>query len=481
MPRERTSSGLDLFVALRREGGLPLRAQLEDAIRGAIREGRLAHGTALPSTRALSQDLGISRGVVVGAYDQLTAEGYLTARLGGVTRVAAWAVTPEATRPASEPTRSFRYEFRPGIPDVEGFPRSAWTAAVRRAINDAPASAFSYGDPQGELSVRRELAAYLGRVRGVAADSSCLVVCSGVTQGLSLICRVLAARGVTRLAVENPGWRRGRESIESWGLSAVPVPVDREGIVVDALEGTGAGAVMVTPSHQFPTGVLLSPARRGALAAWARRTRGLIIEDDYDAEYRYDGQPVGTLQGAAADSVVYADSLSKTLAPALRLAWLVPPAHLVADIIDAKYSDDWASPSLQQLALAHFIASGGLDRHRRRSRLVYRAKRDRLVHALAAHAPSVCVDGIAAGLHLLARLPAGVDEREVIAAGERHSVRLYGLNDYTASTRFHPSSLVLGYGGVPGHALEGALRALAATLAEVLGDSQVPTLSRVGA
>ena len=467
MPRERTSSGLDLFVALRREGGLPLRAQLEDAIRGAIREGRLAHGRALPSTRALAQDLGISRGVVVGAYDQLTAEGYLTARLGGVTRVAAWALTPEATRPAPEPARSFRYEFRPGIPDVEGFPRSAWTAAVRRAINEAPASAFSYGDPQGELSVRRELAAYLGRVRGVAAHPSRLVVCSGVTQGLSLICRVLAARGVTRLAVEDPGWR-GRESIESWGLSAVPVPVDREGIVVDALEATGAGAVMVTPSHQFPTGVLLSPARRGALAAWARRTGGLIIEDDYDAEYRYDGQPVGTLQGAAADSVVYAGSLSKTLAPALRLAWLVPPAHLVDDIIDAKYSDDWASPSLPQLALAYFIASGSLDRHRRRSRLVYRAKRDRLMQTLTAHTPSLRIEGIAAGLHLLAGLPTGVEEGHVVAAGERQSVRLYGLNDYAVSAPVHPPSLVLGYGGVPGHALEGALTALAAALTEVL-------------
>jgi GntR family transcriptional regulator/MocR family aminotransferase len=468
VPRERTSSGLDLYVALQRQGGLPLRAQLEGAIRNAIRDGRLAHGTPLPSSRALADDLGVSRGVVVGAYDQLTAEGYLTARVGGVTRVAAWAAVAEPVRPRAREPRAYRFEFRPGIPDVEGFPRSAWTAAVRRAINEAPASTFSYGDPQGERSVRKELAAYLGRVRGVAADPSRVVICSGVTQGLSLVCRVLAARGMTRLAVEDPGWRRGRESVESWGLSAVPVPVDQEGIVVDALEATGAGAVMVTPSHQFPTGVLLSPARRGALAAWARRTNGLIIEDDYDAEYRYDGQPVGTLQGAAADFVVYAGSLSKTLAPALRLAWLVPPAHMVDDLVEAKYSDDWASPGLLQLALGHFIASGSLDRHRRRSRVVYRAKRDRLVHTLTAHAPSIRIEGIAAGLHLLARLPPGVEEGDVLAAGERHAVRLYGLNDYTASARVHPSSLVLGYGGVPGHGFGAALEALASTLTDVL-------------
>jgi GntR family transcriptional regulator/MocR family aminotransferase len=480
VPRERTSSGLDLYVVLQRDGGVPLRAQLEDAVRNAIRDGRLAHGTALPSSRALAEDLGVSRGVVVGAYDQLTAEGYLTARLGGVTRVAAWATAAEPVRPRAREPRAFRYEFRPGIPDVEGFPRSAWTAALRRAINEAPASAFSYGDPQGELSVRRELAAYLGRVRGVAADPSRVIVCSGVTQGLSLVSRVLAARGITRLAVEDPGWRRGRESVASWGLSPIPVGVDREGIRVEELEATGAAAVMVTPSHQFPTGVLLSPARRNALAVWARRTGGLIIEDDYDAEYRYDGQPVGTLQGAAADSVIYAGSLSKTLAPALRLAWLVPPAHLVADIVEAKYSDDWASPSLLQLALAHFIASGSLDRHRRRSRLLYRAKRDRLVHTLIAHAPSLRIEGIAAGLHLLARLPAEVNEWDVVAAAERRSVRLYGLTDYTASARVHPPALVLGYGGVPGHALEGALAALAATLTEVLEPGRVPSPAGVG-
>jgi len=469
-------------VQIDRSSGTPLRTQLAQAIRTAIDDGRLSYGVALPSSRALGEDLAVSRGVVVDAYAQLAAEGWLSARPGGTTRVAPPPVAQPGRRGASggaaaEP----RFDFRPGIPDLEAFPRAAWMAAMRQSFADAPAGALSYGDPQGVPALRQALASYLGRVRGVLTDPSLVIICSGLVQGVSLLCRVLRARGLSAVAVEDPGWRRGREVIAHCGLDPVAVPVDEEGLRVDRLAASATGAVMVTPAHQFPTGVALSSARRAALLAWSQKTGGLVIEDDYDAEYRYDHQPLGTLQALCPGRVVYAGSLSKTLAPALRLAWLVVPPGLVDDLVAVKAADDAGSPTLEQLTLARFMESGALDRHRRRSRLRYRAMRDRVVGTLAAHAPEVRPTGIAAGLHLLARLPPEMAEAEIVAAGARRSVGLYGLGFYAASDRPRPGALVIGFGAVPRHASQAALAALGATLAEGAAGARRSTARRHGA
>ena len=466
MAKDETTSGLELFLAVSRGAGVPLRSQLQEGIRTAIRKGVLVPGTWLPSSRALSRDLGLSRGVVVEAYDQLAAEGYLSSARGSGTRVAAGAAgthPPSVSPTAATPPR---FDFRPGLPDLSLFPRAAWLAALRRVLAEAPDAVLGYGVPEGPLEARQELLAYLGRVRGVLADPSDVVVCSGLAQGLALVLRVLGQRGIEEVAVEDPGWPRGKEFILRAGFTPVPIAVDGEGLRVDQLAGSGVRAVMVTPAHQFPTGVVLSPARRGALVEWARACDGIVIEDDYDAEFRYDREPVGALQGLAPDRVVYGGSVSKTLVPALRLAWLVVPPQIRGELVEAKYLDDRGSPALDQLTLARFISSGALDRHRRRCRAHYRHIRDRLVATLRSEAPEVRVEGIAAGLHLLAWLAADADESALVAAGARHSVRLYGLADYTSPSRPRPPALVVGYGGIARHSLDGALDALADALAE---------------
>ncbi len=465
MSESGTTSGVDLLLAVGRRPGVSLRTQLQHGIRDAVRQGLLPPGAPMPSSRVLAHDLGVSRGVVVEAYDQLIAEGYLVSRRGSGTRVATGAAEV-ASGPLSAPAPPrARFDFRAGVPDLDAFPRSAWLAAMRRALAEAPASALGYGDPQGALALRQELAGYLGRVRGVVADPSRVVVCSGLTQGLALLMRVLRQRGVGVVAVEDPGWPRGREFLGRWGFSTVPVAVDGEGLRVDQLAASGVSVVMVTPAHQFPTGVVLSPSRRSALLQWARHHDGLVIEDDYDAEFRYDREPIGALQGLAPDRVVYGGSLSKILAPALRLAWLVVPPALQSDLLDAKYADDRGSPALDQLTLARFIASGALDRHCRRCRLHYRATRDLLVQTLHRDAPDVRVEGIAAGLHLLAWLAPGCDEASVIATGAQSSVGLYGLGDCTSPQRPQPPALVVGYGGIPKYNLSAALEALTAVVA----------------
>ncbi len=474
MAKDETTSGLELYLAVSRATGVPLRSQLQDGIRAAIRQGVLVPGSALPSSRALCRDLGLSRGVVVDAYDQLAAEGYLSSQRGSGTRVAVGATgSPSASAPppAAPPAR---FDFRPGVPDLSMFPRSAWLGALRSVLAEAPDAILGYGDPEGPLEVRRELLAYLGRVRGVLADPSCVVVCSGLAQGLALVLRVLVQRGIGEVAVEDPGWPRGREFVVRAGLTPVPVGVDGEGLRVDEMAASGVRAVMVTPAHQFPTGVVLSPARRGALVEWARACDGIVIEDDYDAEFRYDREPLGALQGLAPDRVLYGGTVSKTLVPALRLAWLVVPPRLREELVEVKYADDRGSPALDQLTLARFIATGALDRHRRRCRAHYRVIRDRLVATLQREAPEVRVEGIAAGLHLLAWLAADADESAVVAAGARHSVGLYGLADYTSPGRPRPPALVVGYGGIARHGLDGALDALAGALAERSGVGRAP-------
>jgi GntR family transcriptional regulator / MocR family aminotransferase len=455
------SGSLDLLLGLDRRHG-PLRGQLEDQLRDAVRGGRLGPGAALPSSRALARELGVSRGVVVEAYAQLAAEGYLVARQGAPTRVSDAASPGPGAVPAAAGERPPRYDFRTGRPDVSLFPRSAWLASLRRALRDAPDARFDYGDPRGAPELRGALARYLGRVRGVACDPERIVVTSGMAQGMALFARALTAGGARRIAMEDPSSAPGRGQLASNGLEIVPIPVDEDGLQTSHLEDVELDAVMITPAHQFPLGVVLAPERRASLLDWAAHAGAVILEDDYDAEYRYDRQPVGAVQGLAPDLVAYAGSTSKTLAPGLRLGWLVVPAHLLDAVTAAKESDDLGTPVVEQLALADFLGRGQLDRHLRRTRSVYRARRDALVAALERLLPDCAPAGVAAGLHLVVHLPAGTDEQAVLAAARSRGLGLSGISEHRL--RPGPPALLLGYGRLPEPAVEPAVRLLADSL-----------------
>ncbi len=438
--------GPELLVRLDRSRGEPLQSQLQHELREAIRAGRLAVGERLPSSRALARELGVSRGLVLESYAQLTAEGFLSSRGGSATRVAGGAHQPPASTAPPPPTARLDVDFVPGRPELQSFPRGDWLWALRDAARSAPDSAFGYGDPRGTRQLREVLAGYVRRVRGAQADPDRIVVCAGFAQGQNLVMRAIARAGAREIAHEDPGDPDFTADAARWGLRAIPVPIDERGIDVAALAATGAGAVLLTPAHQFPTGIVLAPERRQALVEWANANDGTILEDDYDAEFRYDRDPVGLLQGLAPDRVAAIGTVSKALAPALRIGWIVCPPRLVDAIVEEKEIDDRGSPTLDQLALARLIESGRFDRHLRHMRTVYAGRRRVLIDALATHAPQVELAGLAAGFHAVARLPAGSDERAIAAQARERSIGLYPMADYRLGTAPGPPEVVLGFG-----------------------------------
>ncbi len=455
---------MDLHLDLR---GNRVKAGLEAALREAVQTERLAPGTRLPSSRALAADLGIARNSVAEAYAQLVAEGWLTAQQGSGTRVALAAAPPAPAAAAPPPgLPATRYDMRTGSPDLSAFPRSWWLSAARKALTAAPSQALGYGDPRGLPELRAVLAGYLARARGVRASPGRIVVCTGFTQGLALLCQVLPGADVTRIALEDYGRPGPVRTLAAAGIAPVMLGVDDRGAILDP--APDAQAMLLTPAHQFPLGSVLSPRRRSDAARWAVASGGLIIEDDYDGEFRYDRQPVGALQALAPEHVVYVGTASKTLAPGLRLGWLVLPARLVDAVADAKAVADGQTSSLEQLTLAEFIASGAYDRHVRRERLDYRRRRDRLIDALASRAPGVRLTGIAAGLHAVAELPGDWSERQVITSAADRGVAVEGLSEYAlrhdVGGPARRPALVIGYAAPPGHAYTAALARLTAAL-----------------
>ncbi|MEV4543338.1 PLP-dependent aminotransferase family protein [Micromonospora echinaurantiaca] len=448
MPTERTSLGPELPLRVDRTSPEPLRDQLERALREPVRAGRLRAGDRLPSSRMLARDLDVSRGLVTECYAQLHAEGYLAAVPGSATRVAATAHPLAARSTPATHGAPTRIDFRPGVPDLSSFPRDEWARAVRRACRHAPTEALGYPDPYGDPVLRDGLAAHLRRVRGAAADPDHLVVCAGFAQGLHLLLRVLGDEGVRTVAVEDPGDPDHHAIATMLGLTVVPVPVDDHGIDVDALAATDARAVILTPAHQSPTGVVLAPERRHAVVAWAAARDATIIEDDYDAEFRYDREPVGAVQGLAPDRVALLGSVSKSLAPALRLGWALSPPHLAAAVARHKQLADRGSPVIDQLALAELLNSGRYDRHLRHLRRRYAARRTALVQALRQHAPDIELRGLAAGFHAVAHLPAGADEHAIVEAARRRSVGLYAMSRYRMVAPPRAPQLVLGFGNL---------------------------------
>ena len=466
--RATTTEGLDgargareLLLELELRRG-HLRRGLRAELRDAIQTGRLAAGTRLPSSRRLAADLGVSRGVVADTYDQLVAEGYLAVRPRSVPVVASVAPAPAA---APEPERPVhRHDFIATTPDVGLFPRRAWLRATERALADASDASLDYGDHRGRIELRTVLAEHLARVRGVRVEPGRIVVTQGFTQALDLVCRVLVARGARTIAFESPSLVEEQATVRSWGLRVEPVPVDRDGVRTDRLEALTAAALVVTPAHQFPTGAVLTAERRGALVAWARERDRLIVEDDYDAEFRYDRSAIGAIQGLDPGRVVHIGTASKTLAPGVRLGWISAPASLVDELREAKAATDSGSPTIDQLALARLLASGEHDRHVARTRQVYRRRRDRLLAAVARELPGSVVEGVAAGLHVVLRLPDTADDRAIAAEAAAVGIGVRALSAMSLDGS-GGRGLVLGYGRLPEERIGEAVAALARVLA----------------
>jgi GntR family transcriptional regulator/MocR family aminotransferase len=459
----------EIFAPLDR--GRPLRGQIEAAVREAIGAGGLAEGGRLPASRVLAEQLHVSRGVVSEAYAQLAAEGWIEVRRGSAPVVRAHASGKPARPAAPREELAPRLDLRATAPDLAAFPRRAWGAALRRVVATMPDGALDYGDARGDPGLREELAAHLVRVRGAAAAPDALVVTAGYTQALWLVCRVLAGRGVRRIAVEDPSLDDNWATIRSAGLEPVPLAVDADGARVDALARLPVEAVLVTPAHQFPTGAVLAPERRRALLEWS----GLVLEDDYDSEYRYDRAPVGTLQRLAPDRVVHIGTASKTLAPALRLGWLLAPGELAAAVARERWPIDSGGEAIGQRVYARLLAGGEVDRHLRRTRREYRRRRDVLVERLAARLPECRVEGVAAGLHLLLRLPDGADEAAAVAALAERRIRIRGLAGYRLTPGPAAPALVVGYGRLPEPAIPAAVDALReAVAAATRGSAAAP-------
>jgi GntR family transcriptional regulator/MocR family aminotransferase len=487
-----------------------LTAWLADALRAAIMDERLAAGAALPSTRGLAGDLGVSRGVVVEAYQRLTDEGLVSAHHGAGTRVlprpdagppspvTPSPVTPSkttrstsqrSTTPPSGPARAqalppgvaqlpqpwrtlAELDLSPGVPDLSGFPRAAWLRAERAVLAQAVPADLGYGDPAGSPWLRRDLAGWLARTRGLRAEAGDIIIVAGVSQGLALLGQVLCSQrpgGRPEAAVEDPGSRGARDQLAYWGMEPVPVPVDGHGLRVADLERTSAVAALLTPAHQFPTGAVLAPQRRRDLLGWATATGALVIEDDYDAEYRYDRAPVPALQASGPDHVAYLGSTSKTLIPGLRLGWLVPPARLRAPLVAAKHASDLGNPALPQLVLAQLISTGELARHIRTARARQRERRDTLLTALREHLPPARVQGVAAGLHLLITFPDQPDrpgqpgrpgDADLARRIQQAGVAVHPLSLHQLSPG--PPGLVLGYAAHPPGQLREAARRIGA-------------------
>ncbi|MFJ6786511.1 MocR-like pyridoxine biosynthesis transcription factor PdxR [Streptomyces angustmyceticus] len=470
------SLGADLHLELTGTGSR--RAVLIRALRDAVRSGRLAPGTRLPPYRSLAADLGLARNTVADAYAELVAEGWFSARQGSGTTVARVHL-PEGARERTEPPAPARapasrpaHTFLQGQPDAASFPRTAWLAAARRALTAAPHDAFGPGDPRGRPELRRALADYLARTRGVRTDPERVVICSGFAHALRLL---LPAVLPGPLAVEAYGLPFHRQLLATAGIRTHPLDVDEHGADTPRLTALdGVGAALLTPAHQFPTGVPLHPDRRTAAVNWARATGGFLLEDDYDGEFRYDRRPVGALQGLAPEHVLYLGSVSKSLSPAVRLGWMVLPDRLVDPVLAAKGEREaWAGVT-DQLTLAEFLTHGAYDRHIRRMRQRYRRRRDQLTDAVARHAPHLTVTGLSAGLHAVLQLPDGAtesDEHRALDAARRQGLALDALSGYRhpATTAPPRHGLVVGYAAPTDGAFPAALEALRRALARGAG------------
>ncbi|MDA3642688.1 PLP-dependent aminotransferase family protein [Saccharopolyspora indica] len=431
-------------------------------LRLAIADGRLPVGSRLPATRTLAAELRVSRGVVTEAYRRLSEDGHVDGRgRNGTVVVAAPASASRPPAPGATPSANAlftaapgadvfdslraapaRIDLSPGTPDLAAFPRAAWLRAERTALGELAASGFGYGDPRGTPALRAAVATWVARTRGISVDPDEVLIVAGTAQALTLTAQVLHDSGIRDVAVEDPGSLGARQHLRSRQVRTPPTAVDADGLRIDHLHASGAPAVLLTPAHQFPTGVVLSGERRRELMRWAAGG-GLIVEDDYDAEHRYDRPPVPALRSMLAEEVIYAGSISKLLAPALRIGWVLAPRRHRDDLVAAKRYADLGNAALPQLTLARLMESGDLERHLRHLRPRHRRRRDTMIGAINAHLPGAVIHGAAAGLHLLITFNAGFTDTELASAALEAGVKVQPLSWHRQHP--HEPGLVLGY------------------------------------
>jgi len=472
-------------IPLRRAGGAPLYRQLYEALRSGILSGRLPAGTLLPSSRDLAGDLGVSRNTVTAAFDQLTVEGYLVSQVGSGTRVAStlgirsgvWQSisggqphppgrvsrlatlmlrTGDALPRADNPQGTFSL----GLPAVDAFPDALWARLAGRQARHLRRDAMRRMDPAGQPALREALAGHYAAARGIRCDASQIVITRGTQQSLDLLARTLCDAGSV-VAVEDPGFPGARGAFLASGARVRPVPVDAEGLRVDALAALGAGvrAVSVTPAHQFPTGVQMSLRRRLKLLAWARTQRSWILEDDYDSEFRFSGQPIATLR-ALDPRVIYLGTFSKTLLPTLRLAFIVLPPELREPVLAIRVQTDLCPPLLEQAVLADFVTGGHLARHLRQLRRIVRRRRTCLLEEAARELGGLLhLEEQETGLHLVGRLAGGIAAARATEEARREGVDVLPLSTFAVRTRV-PEALVLGFGAAREPDIRSAVRRL---------------------
>lgn len=464
-----TNPGTD-FLQLHRSAAPArgLTGWLVQELRSAVVDGRLLAGAELPPSRTLSADLGVSRGVVVQAYQRLVDEGLLLTRTGSGTTVASVTRQPVVSHTVRAPDPpDVSVDLSPGLPDLAAFPRASWLQAERAVLQSVRTADLGYGDPRGSSVLRGQLAGWLARTRGLRVEPNEIIVVAGVAQALALLSQTLHRRGIRRIAVEDPGSRGAREELAHWGLDPVPVRVDERGMNIAELTDSDVHAALLTPAHQFPIGAVLGPERRREVITWARSVDGLVIEDDYDAEHRYDRAPVPALHASAPEHVAHTGSTSKTLAPGLRLGWLVPPAHLYDDLVRGRYNSDLGSPAIGQLVLAELISSGAYDRHIRAVRSRQRVRRDAVVQALRRYVPNASVEGVAAGLHVVVTFPAAPALDDALLAERLRAAGVLVQPLSWHRIRPGPPGIVVGYAAHPPDRLRQAVEVMAGQIREL--------------
>jgi GntR family transcriptional regulator/MocR family aminotransferase len=478
---------MSFVIPLSRNGGSPLTRQIYNWFRQAILQGTMRSGERLPSTRELAEQLRVSRTVAVLAYEQLLAEGFVAGRAGSGTYVSEGLATAHRSTQAklakvklsifghsveaatskvnypSNPTTSLHYDFAYGRSDVEIFPFEMWRRMLLRHARKAPVRELDYGPTAGSLALREAIAVHLRRSRAVACDASQVIVVSGSQQALDLIARVLIERG-DRVAIEDPIYQGTSEILRGAGAHLLPVPVDREGLRPASLP-KDAHIAFVTPSHQFPTGAVLPLARRLELLDWARRKDAVVVEDDYDGEFRYEEQPLESLQGLDTEGrVIYIGTFSRTIFSALRIGYLVVPKSLVAAFTSAKWLCDRHTATLEQETLAEFIGSGLYERHLRRVRRRNAGNRDVLLDAIGKYmGDRVEVTGDGAGAHVVLWPSKRISESVVIERAATRGVGVYGISGYFL-TRPSRSGLMLGYSRMKKEEIREGIRRLGGIL-----------------
>jgi GntR family transcriptional regulator / MocR family aminotransferase len=490
---------MDLVITLNEQAPLPLHRQLYDELRRAILTGRLLPKQRIPSTRALAKSLGISRATVTLSYEQLLSEGYLETTVGSGTFVcaqlpddllqsspvesdrpftqrpvplSAYGMTLLAPELAKVRDSTLELNFSYGRPAFDHFPMDLWRRLLSRYCHLNPACMDYAADSGGYLPLRQAIAHYLSRARAVLCDPEQVIILNGSQQALDLITRLLVDRD-DRVVLEDPGYLGARRTFLAHGATLHPVPVDQSGLMVQALADVqNAKLIYVTPSHQFPTGAVLSLPRRLELLSWAQKTGTIILEDDYDSEYRYggrtnaqDNRPIPALQGLdIGQSVIYIGTFSKVLFPALRLGYVVVPPTLIDLITRAKWLCDRQSPLLEQYVLTDFINEGHLERHIRRMRSLYDQRRQCLVAALAQHLPNtVTILGENAGIHVMVKFHTHLSDAELLQRVTQMQVGLMSAQPCYLNAQ-SSSEFIFGYAELSESQIEEGIRRLALVL-----------------